>query len=385
MSEPFRQSDQNQQAEAHGAEADTDPYAGSTPPELVGLTSEQLHDLARAKRGAIWVGLVIPLALIAVYVVILLTWLPRLPNPIATHWSGSGAPDGFSNHTGFLAFTVGMSGGMALLMGCIAVFGAGKGEIAVWSGMNRFMAAFSLTMSVSMGLMGVLIAQAQLGLPDSRNAGGVGAAVAAAFGVGIVLGVVGWVVQPHVHIAGPAKRAIEPVPLAETERAVWVGRARPSRMFVGAIGATLLAMALSTASIWAAAASGDEGSQSTFWIMVATTAIIAVLLAVTFAFRVRVDRNGLEARSVLGWPVFRVPADDVMQAVATKISPVAEFGGWGIRWAPGRLGLVLRTGEGVVVTRNDGRIFAVTVDDADTAAGLLETYANQSRNAGEES
>lgn len=356
-----------------------DPYAGPTAPELVGLTTEQRQDLARAKRAAVWVGLVAPLALVPVYVAMLITWLPQLPNPLATHWSGGGQPDGFSNHASFLLFTVGMSTGMALLMGSIARFGSGKGEIAVWSGMNRFMAAFSLTMSSSMGLMGVLIAWRQLGLDDAQNTGGVGGVVAAAFGVGIVLGAVAFAVQPRVHIEGAAKRAATPLPLTPTERAVWVAHARPSKMFLTVIGVTLLLMLVSTAVSAASALAVADGTGAgvAFWSLAGTTVLIVVLFATTTSFRVRVDDHGLVARSVVGWPVFRVPGADIDRVVATQISPMGEFGGWGLRWAPGRFGIVLRTGEGIVITRKDGRIFAITIDDAATGVGLLGAVAQR--------
>jgi hypothetical protein len=41
----------------------------------------------------------------------------------------------------------------------------------------------------------------------------------------------------------------------------------------------------------------------------------------------------------------------------------------------------MRTGEGILITRRDGRLFAVTVDDAATGAALLEAVA--ARAAGE--
>lgn len=35
----------------------------------------------------------------------------------------------------------------------------------------------------------------------------------------------------------------------------------------------------------------------------------------------------------------------------------------------------MRAGEGIVVIRRDGRVFAVTVDDAETGAALLAAIA----------
>jgi hypothetical protein len=77
----------------------------------------------------------------------------------------------------------------------------------------------------------------------------------------------------------------------------------------------------------------------------------------------------------LGWPRYRIPADDVAEATAADVGAL-QFGGWGYRVLPGAHGLILRSGEALLVRRrSNGRLFAVTVDDAATAAGLLSTYA----------
>jgi hypothetical protein len=58
------------------------------------------------------------------------------------------------------------------------------------------------------------------------------------------------------------------------------------------------------------------------------------------------------------------------------VVPLGEFGGFGLRWGPGRrLGIITRGGEALEVQRRDGRTVVVTVDDAATAAGLLMAFA----------
>jgi hypothetical protein len=64
---------------------------------------------------------------------------------------------------------------------------------------------------------------------------------------------------------------------------------------------------------------------------------------------------------------------DVVQAEAIDIRPL-EWGGWGYRGSlrlMGRAAVVLRAGPGVRLELRGGRVLAVTVDDAETAAGLL--------------
>jgi len=48
-----------------------------------------------------------------------------------------------------------------------------------------------------------------------------------------------------------------------------------------------------------------------------------------------------------------------------------SWGGWGYRVMPGRSAVVLRAGEGVVLTLTNGKEFAVTVDDSATLASVL--------------
>ena len=43
---------------------------------------------------------------------------------------------------------------------------------------------------------------------------------------------------------------------------------------------------------------------------------------------------------------------------------------------------MLRTGPGIRVTRTNGKIFTVTVDDAETGAALLDGLAARARAAG---
>ncbi|WES64942.1 hypothetical protein P0L94_02445 [Microbacter sp. GSS18] len=117
---------------------------------------------------------------------------------------------------------------------------------------------------------------------------------------------------------------------------------------------------------------------ATAWVVTGVAVLLIVLAATTVAFHVRVDDRGLSVESVAGVPRFRVPLGDVTSAAAVDVVPMGEFGGWGLRWAPGRrFGVVLRTGAAIEVTRRDGRRFVVTVDDAGTGAALLEALAER--------
>lgn len=98
-----------------------------------------------------------------------------------------------------------------------------------------------------------------------------------------------------------------------------------------------------------------------------------VMLAFTKVV-VRVDPTGLSvAFGPLGWPVIRVRLDRIARAEAGDLRPM-KWGGWGYRGGlrlMRRAAVVLRAGEALYVHLHDGRVFAVTVDDAATGADVL--------------
>lgn len=348
----------------------------TTRPGVV-LTGGQRMSLRRAMIAALLIGVVMPIALALTSAILLITWLPLTPDPVATHWSGS-APDGFTGAGANIFLVSGMSAGLGLLIGGIAVYGSGRGAIAVWSAMNRFLAALGLSVSALISALGVLSTHMQLGLADAKLAGSIGGPLGLAFAFSVAAGVLGYVVQPKVYIAGKEGAPAPAVALAATERAVWVGMVRPSRGLTILLAATILLILGATFVAWMAAP-----SPVLFWTLTGLVVLLSGLFACSLWFRVRIDAQGVEARSTAGWPVFRVPTAEVAHVAVSSINPLSDFGGWGMRWAPGRFGLVMRAGEGIVITRRDGRIFALTIDDAETAAGLLEAYAGTTQDNGD--
>ena len=105
------------------------------------------------------------------------------------------------------------------------------------------------------------------------------------------------------------------------------------------------------------------------------------MVAVAFSFfRVDVSDAGLTIQGLLGSPTWRIPLSDVEQAGVTTVDPLWQFGGWGYRiGGDGRTGFVLRKGEALEVTRGDGARWVITVDDAEEAAGLLNSLAERAR------
>lgn len=326
-----------------------------------------------ARRRYVVVGVIAPLAITAIAVVLMLAWLPDVPATVATHWSGDDGPDGFAPAWTVPLFTAALGAGLTALFATFALVPSREGE---WGPTQRLLGAVMLGTSVLLGITLTWSFGMQRGLEDAHDAPSVLVPLAVGAGVGLLAGVAGWFAQPNVTTSGgraATPRAVAALALAPGERAVWVRTTTMSRVAMLGITAGIVALALGTVAL------GLTGSQA-WWIMLATTLLLLVLACATFVFRVRVDRAGLTVRSSIGVPKFRIPLDDIAEARVTTVHPTAEFGGWGIRIGlDGRFGIVLHSGEALQVTRRDGRVFVVTVDDAATAVALLDAMIEMKR------
>lgn len=307
---------------------------------------------------------VAPLAVVGVATAVALSWAPDLPDPVATHWGPSGV-DGFGSLTGLVLGTGAIA--VALVAAALALGLAVDKQGSV----RRLSAGIATGTAVGLSALVLGVLHAQRGLADARDVGDAGGAVALMIGSGLVAGALAAWATPGDR-ALPAGAPVAPgaprVPLAAHERAAWTRTAsgRPGLVIGGAATAlvAVLAVALRLPALW---------------LLVA--ALLALLGSMT-VFRVRVDATGLTARSALGWPTLHVPLDEVEEARAVTVDPFADFGGWGYRvGVGGRVGVVLRRGEGLEVRRTGDRVVVVTVDDAPTGAALLNTLADRSRGA----
>jgi hypothetical protein len=119
---------------------------------------------------------------------------------------------------------------------------------------------------------------------------------------------------------------------------------------------------------------------SQFWGLLIVVVLLVALIAAVSSVVVRVDSSGVTIRASLGWPRTRVPLDEIVRADVTEVRPLRDFGGWGWRVGrKGRVGVVLRRGEALLIERTGGRSVAVTVDDAAAAAGLVNVLADRAR------
>ncbi|MBX6748389.1 MAG: DUF1648 domain-containing protein [Micromonosporaceae bacterium] len=294
------------------------------------------------------------------------SWRAQLPDPVASHWGADGQPDGFSSLGGILAVLLGLGGGLVLL------FGAATWVLGQTSVTRRIGAAATAWVSLFMAVVVVGSLFVQRGLSDAREAGSVNTVLLVGLLVPIVPAVIAAIVVPgdlRQPTTDPVPADAPRVKLVDGERAVWIRRASTPVGFYLAAPVILVGVAL---FVWARA-----------WPMLVVDALVIAVLVILTTFVVRVDRAGLTVRSAGGWPRYRVPLDEVVRAGVTQVSPVKDFGGWGWRVGrDGRVGVVLRKGEALLVERTGGRSIVVTVDEPAKGAGLLNTLADRARTGG---
>ena len=110
-------------------------------------------------------------------------------------------------------------------------------------------------------------------------------------------------------------------------------------------------------------------------LMVGVVMVVSALAIMAFgSIRVATNQRGLTVfYTPLAWPRTQVPLERIVAAEAIDVSPM-KHGGWGYRGSLklfGMAAVVLRKGEGIRLELDNGKLFVVTVDDADTGAGVL--------------
>ncbi|MFF3751749.1 hypothetical protein ACFYYH_15035 [Streptomyces sp. NPDC002018] len=160
-------------------------------------------------------------------------------------------------------------------------------------------------------------------------------------------------------------------PLPDT----WTGRAtNRAQWLLAAAGAACIALGI----VLAVEFSWSSGFAALLMSVVGCVTAGLLILFGTLAFvhvAVRVEGDCLEVRcGHMGLPRRRILLAHVVDAdFAPRVTP-RQWGGWGYRWRP-EMGtaVVVRRGEALVLKLGDGRIFTVTVDDAESAVRFIRS------------
>lgn len=320
--------------------------------------------IRRARIRTMLVALAAPLVVTIVSAGILLSWLPELPDPVAAHWSVGDGPDGYASP----ALVVGLFAALGLLvpilMGGIVLSTAREATLSVT---QKILAVVSEWVAIVFAGAALGSLGAQRGLEDAAAAPDVAPVLAVTAAIATTVAAVCWFVLPPL---GPHPDRSLDLPdhpaLSPTERAAWRGTATLSRGML----ATLVAVIVGLAGVAVVVITIAPGAG---WPVAIVPVAMLLLLLATAVWRVRVDARGLSVRSALGWPAYGIALDDLDSVGAVAVQPLVDFGGWGMRHAPGRrFGIVLAEGPAIEVQRRDGRRVLVTVPDAETGAAVLD-------------
>ena len=317
-----------------------------------------------ARRAAI-AGVAIPVAVTVLALGVEVAILSDLPDPVATHWSGSG-PDGFSPPWVVPVLTAAFAGLMPLAMGLSAVLTIRRGDRGFTL---RLLPAVAAGLSAFLSALMVGSLWGQRGLADAAQAPSITGAMLASVSLGTLVGVAGWLIQPPRDAVDVSRRPAQPLPLETGEQAVWVGRTEMSAPVMAALIASVALLGVLAAIMWFTA-------DVVVAIVTTASAVLVAVLAASFtSFVVRADRAGLTVRSSARTVTLRVPAGDIAQVAVTDVSGLAQYGGFGVRMIPGATAVVLRSGPALEVTRSSGRRLVVTMDHAAAAAAVLAAAA----------
>ncbi|MEU0520163.1 hypothetical protein [Streptosporangium sp. NPDC006007] len=317
-------------------------------------------------RGRAVVALVWGVLVTTVLIGLPLALRDRLPDPLATHWDGGFIPDGHTSFGGSVLADLFLWGvGWAFLLGT-----ALRGTVldtrlwrALWWGFLFGWAVFAL------GVQGLAL-YANLDVADWRQAVLPGWLLAAVLGSALAAGAVAGLLgrgepdPPRDHPVPPSMR------LRPGRRAVWVSRTT-NPWLVGLSTAALLALVV--AGVLFTTGILTDGAA---WISLIVLIPLTLFGFATSSISARADEKGLSIGfGPLGRPVHRTPIGEIEAAWVENYGP-SRVGGWGVRGMPGtgRITLMLRGGECLVVRRVTGAEIAVSVDDAEHGAALLNAY-----------
>lgn len=112
------------------------------------------------------------------------------------------------------------------------------------------------------------------------------------------------------------------------------------------------------------------------------TIVMVLVMAITTQFSTlitEVRRDGFYVQfGVTGLLRRRIAWDNVAKVELINIRPT-EWGGWGYRWVPWRnaTAAVLRKGPGLKFEFGNGKVFAVTIDDAENALAAIRRVMDE--------
>ncbi|MFF4614349.1 hypothetical protein [Nonomuraea jabiensis] len=299
------------------------------------------------------------LLVIAAQLALPLALRDRLPDPLATRWGLGGLPSRSTSLTTYIVVAF-------LLWAVLWLVALAASERAtarrpsrtVWWGGLFGLGALALGANVTTVL-------ANLDAPDWTAARLPGwqvlAVIAAGFGVAVLAGYLrrGAPDGDLPHRSPPVLR------LRAGQRSVWVGHA--VNRWLALLPAAALAAVLVLGLLYATGlvAGGTATSVLPGLVLVLAAGVLTSSVSVQVG-----DSRVVVQFGPLGWPARRIPLSRIESAWSETRHP-AEVGGWGIRGLPGSSTIMLRGGECLVIRDRSGGRLAISIDDAERGASLI--------------
>ncbi|WP_327415230.1 DUF1648 domain-containing protein [Streptomyces sp. NBC_01233] len=312
------------------------------------------------KNGARWGAAAWVAGVLAVLAALPFAASGRLPDRLATHWGGA-TPDG-----SMPLWAAALLPALVWVVLALSIAFAGRRG---GSPSEAWMGTSLLTGGVFLAGAQASIVRANLDRTDWKDAASVGAGVAITALVAVAAGALGWLAGRR------AELPTEPIRLPEGdvmeipagERRVWLSRmSNPWLHLIGVL--TGLVAAAGTV----AAAGGLIGVE---WALITPFAFASLGMFAFASVQARVTEAGLEVSfGPLGWPARRWTAGNIVSARVENRRP-AQVGGWGYRLSGLGTTVMLRSGECLVIHPRKGPEFAVSIDDAERGAALLNALA----------
>ncbi|MGW0663737.1 DUF1648 domain-containing protein [Streptodolium elevatio] len=305
-----------------------------------------------------------PVVGFALVAVAFAAWHARLPDPLATHMTANGRPDGFTSRGAFLPVFA------ALLLGLGSFF-----PVIAWvsranPGGQRGTTATGVGLSGILTFIPIMLLRTHLDADDSSTVRFGMGYLAAGLGVLVVAAGLGWL------LAGPPANEVVEAATAphakaghlearDSEVLVWTRRAVSPVLAVISVAMPVVGVVVGILGDW--------------W--PSLVFLGAALLTGAFAaVRVTANTSGLTvAYGPLPRPRTQVPLARISEAGTLDVRALRDFGGWGYRMRPGASGVILRSGEALSLKLATGSTFVVTVRDARTAASVINTLAARRR------
>ncbi|MEV0122155.1 DUF1648 domain-containing protein [Streptomyces sp. NPDC050703] len=284
----------------------------------------------------------------------------RLPERVATHWGAGGEPDG-SMPLWAAAVLPALIWAVLVAVAAVARLRADDRTGAAargWTG--------ATLLSAGVFLMGgqAAVVRANVDREHWREAGSVSGWIVAALVAAVTIGLAARLMTRRDTAAGEQAAPGPELKIPAGQRVVWFSRASNRWLHLMSLVTGLPAVA---AGVAAAA-----GLTRPHWSLIVPLGLASLAVLCCSSVRARVSDRGLEVSlGPFGRPTRRWAPEDIESARAENRAP-AQVGGWGYRLNGLGTTVMLRGGECLVV-RAKGKDFAVSVDDAERGAALLNS------------